>query len=140
MGFFCFLCKFFNIVRHRWCAIKFLTVEGFVICILRLEQQICLAIFLHVNPAYFSGKVRLLQQYQPCPETFGNANFCEPLSVSKGIFSQPCCKYRQAIRVCLKSAFAVTRQQTLFDVRLSKQSTNFTFAQVKCRSCCISWS
>ena len=75
--------------------------------------------------AYFSGEVRLLQQYQPCPETFCNANLNEPISVSKRIVSQRSGKYRQAIRICLKSAFAVTRQQILFDVRLRKQSTNF---------------
>ena len=78
--------------------------------------------------AYFSGEVRLLQQYQPSPETFCNANLHEPLSVSKRIVSQRSGKYRQAIRICLKSAFAVTRQKTLFGNFFARQSATAYFS------------
>ena len=84
--------------------------------------------------AYFSGEVRLLQQYQPCPETFCNANLHEPLSVSKRIVSQRSGKYRQAIRVCLKSAFAVTRQQICLEIVLHV-SLQLRIFQVK-SGCC----
>lgn len=108
-------------------SVEFLTVDGFAIYILRLEQQICLEIFLHV-----SLQLRIFKVKSDC---CNNINRALKLSVTQicmnlfpyqnGSFHNVVASIGRAIRVCLKSAFAVTRQQTLFDVRLRKQSTNF---------------